>query len=83
MVALITEVDDDAIEIVQQNIEKYLAYYRKYFPTSIFSRTTLLGGSCCTMTEMMVIWTFSTWRIWWRCYPSKNQQITMKYGPCC
>ena len=42
MAAHMTEVDDDAIEIVQQNIEKYLAYYRKHFPNSIFPKQNFL-----------------------------------------
>ena len=42
MAAHMTEVDDDAIEIVQQNIEKYLAYYRKHFPKSIFPKQHFL-----------------------------------------
>ena len=42
MVAHMTELDDDAIEIVQQNIEKYLAYYRKSFPNSIFPKQNFL-----------------------------------------
>ena len=42
MVAHMTEVDDDAIEIVQQKIEEYLAYYRKHFPNSIFPKQHFL-----------------------------------------
>ena len=55
MVAHMTEVDDDAIEIVLENIEKYLAYYRKHFPNLIFPRQHFLEDS---IVPLMKRWRF-------------------------